>query len=355
MAVVELIDLRSDTVTKPSDAMRKAMASARVGDDVYGEDPTVLELEAETASTLGKEAAVFVPSGTMGNLISALAHCQRGDEAIMGDEAHMFYYEVAGASALGGIQVRTVPNHGGAIDPGDVERAIRDRNIHFPVTRLVCFENTHNRGGGRVLTVEQTSAVADVAHRHGAAMHLDGARLFNAAVALQVPAAALAADADSVNVCFSKGLGAPVGSAVAGRRDFIERARKIRKMVGGGMRQAGVIAAAALLALRDGPRRLQQDHDNAKAFATALRESGIFDIDLERVQSNIISFGLKDGTRIDTGALAIAWRDAGVHVNSLGGGRFRAVTHLDVTRDQVIDAAARMIETVRRAQGGVRV
>jgi threonine aldolase len=350
-----VIDLRSDTVTKPSDAMRKAMATARVGDDVYGEDPTVLELEAETASTLGKEAAVFVPSGTMGNLISALAHCQRGDEVIIGDEAHMFYYEVAGVSALGGVQVRTVPNRGGAIDPADVERAIRDRkNIHFPVTRLVCFENTHNRGGGRVLTVEQTRAVADVAHAHDVAMHLDGARLFNAAVALQVPAMALAAEADSVSICFSKGLGAPVGSAVAGRRDFVERARKVRKMVGGGMRQAGVIAAAALIALREGPRRLQDDHDNAKAFAGALMESGLFDVDLSNVQTNIISFGLKSAG-LDPDALLAAWREAGVQVNSLGGGRFRAVTHLDVSREHVLAAAARMIEAGRKQQGGVRV
>jgi threonine aldolase len=352
----QLIDLRSDTVTKPSQAMRAAMAAAEVGDDVYGEDPTVLRLEAETAAVLGKEAALYVASGAMGNLVSLLSHCQRGDEAIVGDLAHIFLFETASAAGFGGVQLRTVPNRQGAIDPADVEQAIRGSDIHFPRTALLCLENTHNRGGGMPITVERTAALAALAHQRSVAVHLDGARLFNAAVALGVPAAALAAPADSVSVCFSKGLGAPVGSAVAGSRAFIERARKIRKMAGGGMRQAGVIAAAALIALREGPKRLHEDHTNAKAFATALAHSGEFDIDPASVATNIIVFGLHAGAGIDPAQLAVAWRDAGVRAHHIGGSRFRAVTHLDVSAEQVRRAADIVIGVTRdQRKGAVRV
>src|ERR1700737_4889014 len=232
-----MIDLRSDTVTKPSAAMRAAMAAAEVGDSQYDEDPTVRELEAEVAKTLGKDAALFVPSGTMGNLVSVLAQCERGDEIIVGDEAHIFYYELAGVAALGGVQFRTIPNHDGLLEPNEVAHAIRERDEHFPNTRLVCIENTHNRGGGKALTADHTKKIAEVAHARGIGVHLDGSRLFNAAVALETTAADLAQPADTVNICFSKGLGAPVGSAIAGTREFIEKARRIRKMVGGGMRQ----------------------------------------------------------------------------------------------------------------------
>jgi threonine aldolase len=352
----QLIDLRSDTVTKPSAAMRAAMAAADVGDDVYQEDPTVLRLEAETAAVLGKEAALFVASGSMGNLVSVLSHCRRGDEAIVGDMAHAFLYEAASAAGFGGVQLRTVPNRSGKIDPADVEQAIRGDDVHFPRTALLCLENTHNRGGGRAVTVEHTAALAALAHRHGAAVHLDGARLFNAAVALGTPVAALAAPADSVSVCFSKGLGAPVGSAVAGSREFVERARKIRKMAGGGMRQAGVIAAPALIALREGPKRLHEDHANAKAFAAALAHSGEFAIDPADVDTNIIMFALRDGDGIDRPALARAWREAGVLAHAIEGGRFRAVTHLDVTKEQILRAADIIIGvTQSRRKGAVRV
>lgn len=344
---MKIIDLRSDTFTKPSPAMRAAMAAAEVGDDVWGEDPTVNELEAEVADVLGKESALFVPSGTMGNLVSVLAHCQRGDEVIVGDEAHIFYYEVAGISALGGVQVHTVPNHNGSIDPSDVERAIRASDLHFPRTALICIENTHLRGGGRAITLEQTKAIAAVAHRHGAPVHLDGSRLFNAAVALNQSAATLSAEADSVNICFSKGLGAPVGSAIAGTRDFIHRARKFRQMSGGGMRQAGVIAAPALMALREGPKRLHEDHASAKLFAQALADNGLFDIDLNGVQTNIVPFRVKGAARRaqlgenDEGFVT-KWHEAGVLVSMFGGGLFRAVTHLDVSRDDVLEAARRL-------------
>jgi threonine aldolase len=334
-----IIDLRSDTVTKPSQKMRAAMAAADVGDDVYDEDPTVHRLESEAARVLGTESALFVTSGTQGNLVSVLAHCGRGDEIIVGDEAHIFFYELGGVSALGGVHVREVPNHGGVLDPGEVEGAIRTRDIHSPPTKLVCYENTHNRGGGRVSSAAQFKAVADVAHAHGAKVHLDGSRLFNAAVALKVSAASLCADADSVNICFSKGLGAPIGSAIAGPREFIAQCRRYRKMVGGGMRQVGVLAAAALVALEDGPKRLHEDHANAVAFAQALAESPTFDCDVASVETNMVLFGVR-GSQGE--GLHETWRAAGVAVNDVGGGRFRAVTHLDVSREDVLEAARRV-------------
>src|SRR5260370_22547748 len=234
----------------------------------------------------------------MGTLVSVLAHCARGEEAIVGDEAHVFLYESASATAFGGVQLGNIPNRRGELDPDDVERAVRGKDVHFPRTALLCLENTHNRGGGKAITASHMQALAAVARRHGFAVHLDGARLFNAAVALGVPAATLAASADSVNICFSKGLGAPVGSAVAGDRTFIERARKVRKMAGGGMRQAGVIAAPALIALREGPRRLHEDNANAQAFAVALAESGELDIEPASGQTNLISFGLRPTDQI---------------------------------------------------------
>lgn len=355
MSANALIDLRSDTVTKPSAAMRAAMAAAEVGDDVYREDPTVAQLERETAAALGKEAALFVPSGSMGNLVSVLAQANRGEEAIVGDLAHIFYSEAASATAFGGVQLRTIPNHAGALDPDEVERAIRPRDIHFPRTALVCLENTHNRGGGRPLTLGETQAVTAVARRHGIKVHLDGSRIFNAAVALGVPASALCADADSVNICFSKGLGAPIGSAAAGSAEFVETARKVRKMAGGGMRQAGVIAAAALIALCDGPGRLHEDHANAKLLAERLASSGDFEVDPGSVQTNIVVFNLRGATNADGDALVAAWREAGVLAHHIGAGRFRAVTHLDVTTEQVRHAAEIMITTASRRRGAIRV
>ncbi|MBV8172135.1 MAG: aminotransferase class I/II-fold pyridoxal phosphate-dependent enzyme [Candidatus Eremiobacteraeota bacterium] len=337
------IDLRSDTLTKPSAKMREAMAHAEVGDDVYREDPTVRALERETADALGKEEALFVPSGSMGNLISVLAHCGRGDEAIVGDEAHLFYFESPSVAAFGGVQLRTVPNHAGELDTADVDRAIRTSDGSGSRTALLCLENTHNRGGGHAISAAHTDALTRLAHERGLNVHLDGARLFNAAVALATSAAALAAGADSVGVCFSKGLGAPVGSAVAGSSAFIERARRLRRLAGGGMRQAGVIAAAALVALRDGPKRLHEDHANAKLLARALAQSGEFQIDPATVMTNIVMFSLPPGTPIDPASLAHAWREHGVLVHSIGRGRFRAVTHLDVSAADVERAAAIMV------------
>ena len=244
---MKIIDLRSDTVTLPTEEMRRAAYEADVGDDVFGEDPAANRLEELSADMMGKEAALFTASGTMSNLLAVLTHTHPGNEILLGSEAHMFWHEVGGASTLGSIVMRTVPNdQEGWIDPDAVKEAIRPENIHYPTSTLLCLENTHNRCGGTVLTPKYTSTISQLAHDHGLMVHLDGARIFNASVALGVPADELARPADSVSVCLSKGLSAPVGSLLCGPRDFIERARKWRKMVGGGMRQVGIIAAAGI-------------------------------------------------------------------------------------------------------------
>ena len=249
---MRVVDLRSDTLTRPTPAMSRAMAEADVGDDVFGEDPTVNQLEQLAADRMGKEAALFVASGTMGNLVSLLAHCGRGEEIILGSFAHTFYFEQGGSAAVGGIHPRTLPNQpDGTLTLSDIEGAIRPDNVHFPRTRLIVLENTHNLCGGHPLDIDYMKAVGDVARRHSLKIHVDGARFFNAAVALGVPAAKLAADADSVSFCLSKGLAAPVGSVVCGNRDFIAEARRARKILGGGMRQAGVLAAAGIVALNE--------------------------------------------------------------------------------------------------------
>ena len=348
---MKYIDLRSDTVTKPTADMRRAMAEAEVGDDVYGEDPTLNRLERTAAQIMGKEAALFVASGTMGNLVAVLAHCERGVEAIVGDNAHIFYYEVGGASALGGVPLRTVPNlPNGMLDPDSVAHAIRTPNIHFPTTGLVCVENTHNRCGGVVLTVAQIKSIADVAHAAGAAVHMDGARIFNAAVALDVPVAALVADVDSVQFCLSKGLGAPVGSLVAGSAAFVAKARKLRKMVGGGMRQAGVLAAAGLIALTETPARLHEDHANARRLAEGLAETRGIEIDLTTVQTNIVVGELGEG--LDADNFVAALRGEGLLINSMGGRIIRFVTHYDVSRDDM-DAALGIIRRVAEGEQSI--
>ncbi|MFO7918622.1 MAG: GntG family PLP-dependent aldolase, partial [Anaerolineae bacterium] len=257
---MQAVDLRSDTVTLPTPAMREAMYKAELGDDVYGEDPTVNKLEEMAAERFGTEAALLVVSGTMGNLVSLLAHCGRGDEIILGDKAHTFLYEAGGVSALGGVHTYTVPNlPNGMLDPDDVERAIRaEGNPHFPHSRVICLENTHNRCGGRALSPSQMGTIREVAEGHDLAMHLDGARIFNAAVALDIDVKEIAAQTDSLQVCFSKGLAAPVGSIVCGSADFIAEAHRARKIVGGGMRQAGIIAAAAIVALEEMVDRLAE-------------------------------------------------------------------------------------------------
>jgi threonine aldolase len=338
-----MIDLRSDTVTRPTPAMRRAMADAAVGDDVYGEDPTVRRLEEMVAARLGKEAAVFVPSGTMGNLIAVLSHCGRGDELILGDQSHIFHYEQGGSAAVGGVHPRPLPNRSdGTIDLFQIEEAIRYDNEHYPVTRLIALENTHNRCGGAVLTPQYVDAVGALARAHGLKLHVDGARLWNAAVALGETPARLVAVADSVNVCFSKGLAAPVGSAVAGSHTFIRQARRMRKQVGGGMRQAGVLAAAAIVALEEMAPRLAEDHANAARLAQGLAAIDGIRLDATSVQTNIVYFDVALSGWSAT-QLSSALATAGVLVNATAGYRLRAVTNYHITAtdvDRVVAAVA---------------
>jgi threonine aldolase len=332
---MRVIDLRSDTLTLPTPAMREAMYRAELGDDVYGEDPTVNRLEELGAEKLGKEAGLFVVSGTMGNLVSILTHCGRGDEIIMGNVAHTFLYEAGGVSALGGVHVHTVPNQpDGMLDLVDLEGAIRGENIHFPPTRLICLENTHNRCGGAALSVAQMAAVRQLADAYGLAVHLDGARVFNAAVALGVDVREITAQVDSVQACLSKGLAAPVGSLVVGPADFIAEARHIRKMVGGGMRQAGVIAAAGIVALETMVDRLAGDHANARLLVEGLAELPGYTVDVDSVQSNIVMIGLS-AVDADYDAVGAALADAGVKVSRIAAKRFRAVTHYGIERGDI--------------------
>ena len=340
------IDLRSDTVTLPTPAMREAMYRAELGDDVYGEDPTVNRLEEMAAERMGKEAAVLLTSGTQGNLCGILAHCQRGDEVIVGDQAHVLHYEVASCAALGGIQLRAVPNGRALPDPADVEAAIRGSNIHFPPTGCVCLENTHNRCGGAVLSAEEMGRVIDVAHRHGIPVHLDGARIFNAAVALGVQAKDLVKDVDSVTFCLSKGLSAPVGSLLCGGAEYIKRARKLRKMLGGGMRQAGIIAAPGIVALETMVDRLAEDHANARTLAEGLAELPGVILDPKTVQSNIVIFGLAPS--ISTSAFLGKLAADGVRANATGPQRVRMVTHYGIVAEDIQLA----LQACRRALAG---
>lgn len=330
-----IIDLRSDTVTHPTPAMREAMYRAEVGDDVMGEDPTVNRLQEMAAERMGKEAALFVASGTMGNLICVLAQCGRGDEVIMGDKAHTFLFEAGGPSVLGGVHVRTVRNRDdGTVDPTEVEAAIRPDNVHFPRSRLVVLENTHNRCGGAVLTRAQMDPIVAVARKHRLNAHLDGARIFNAAVALGVNARTLAEPFDTVSFCLSKGLSAPVGSLVCGTREFVQQAKRLRKVLGGGMRQAGIIAAAGIVALEQMVDRLADDHANARHLALGLAEMGVFDIKPEWVQTNILIFGLATDRFTPQQLIARCAQD-GLKFQAIEGGLFRMVTHYGIDREDV--------------------
>ena len=331
------IDLRSDTVTLPTPEMRRAIAEAALGDDVYGEDPTVNRLEALAAEKVGKAAAMLVASGTMGNLCALLAHCARGDEAIVGDEAHIYHYEAGGASVLGGIALHPVPTApNGELPLEALAGAIRDPNDeHEAITRLICLENTHNRCGGVVLSPAYMRAVRDFARPRGLLVHLDGARIFNAAVALGVDVRELTQHVDSVMFCLSKGLAAPVGSILAGDVAFIARARRMRKLVGGGMRQAGIIAAAGIVALEQMVARLAEDHANARMLADGLATFPQIAIDLETVQSDIVIFKLRDG---EPGAFVRALAERGLLVGEIGRGYIRAVTHYGIDASDIEEA-----------------
>lgn len=332
---MNIVDLRSDTVTLPTLAMREAMYRAELGDDVSGEDPTVNRLQELAAEKLGKEAALFVASGTMANLVSMLTHCMRGDLVIMGDQSHTATSEQGGAAALGGLFVRMVPNQpDGTLDLAQVEAAIPNEDIHHARARLLNLENTHNFCGGTVLTPSYVAAAAELAHHNGMLVHLDGARIFNAAVALGVPVHELVAPVDSVMFCISKGLCCPVGSLLCGSAEFVARARRTRKVVGGGMRQAGVLAAAGIVALEQMIDRLQEDHDNARRLAEGIAELPGLKIDLPRVQTNIVFFD-DVHPRLNAPALAAALEHEGIRMMAFNNTRVRAVTHHGIARADI--------------------
>jgi threonine aldolase len=342
---MEIIELRSDTMTQPTEAMRRAMAEAKVGDDVFGEDPTVNRLEELAAERLGKEAALYVSSGTMGNLVSQLAHCGRGDEIILGSHAHTFFFEQGGSAAVGSIHPRTVPNQpDGKLALEDIENAIRGDNVHFPISRLILLENTHNLCNGCPLEIDYMKAVGEIARRHKLKIHVDGARIFNAAVSLGVDPKELAAEADSVSFCLSKGLAAPVGSMVCGTQDFINAARRARKVLGGGMRQAGVLAAAGIVSLNEMVDRLADDHTNAKKLALGLAEMPGISINPDHIRTNIVFFEVsREGMSPEEFLQKI---DAeGIRMLPVGGRKVRGVTHYHITSAD-IDQALEVISKV---------
>ena len=333
------IDLRSDTVTWPTPAMREAMAKADVGDDVYGEDPTVNELEAEAARMLGKEAAVFVTSGTMGNLSSILAHCGRGEEMILGKQSHIFRSEAGSAVMFGGVQPHTLEvNPNGTLDLDAIRSAIREDNEHFPATSLICLENTQAGVGGVPVTAEYTAQVGEIARAHGLKLHIDGARIFNAAAALNTPVVQLVDPADSVTFCLSKGLCAPAGSIVVGPADFIRRVRRARKALGGGMRQTGVLAAAGLIALREMTQRLADDHANACALAEGLATVPHIRVDPSRVYTNMVFINIDDNAPIQPDEMVSRLKNEyNVVIGGYSNGRtsIRLVTHYWITRESI--------------------
>jgi threonine aldolase len=338
------IDLRSDTVTKPSPEMRRAMAEAVVGDDVFMEDPTLNKLQARAAEIFGREAGLFVPSGSMGNLTCVLAQTRPGQEVICETNGHIYNYEMGAMSAVGGVLPRVVEGEDGLLSWDRISKAIRPAVYYRPQTALICLENTVNMAGGTVLPTAMAADICERAHDRNIHVHLDGARIFNAATYLKEPVAEMTKKFDSVQFCFSKGLGAPVGSMIVGTRDFIERCRSIRKMLGGGMRQAGVLAAAALVALENGPKRLQEDHDNAKVLAERLAQVPGITLNPSKVQTNIVIFSVKDS---GVSSAEFLQRLSGIHVLAVpvDAERIRMVTHLDVTHHD-IEAAADAVRSV---------
>lgn len=344
---MDWIDLRSDTVTQPTPEMRQAMEAAPVGDDVYGEDPSVNRLQELAAERMGKEAGLFVPSGTMGNLAAILAHCGRGDEVILGSSAHTFLFEAGGISALGGVHSCQIPNQqDGTLDLEAIRSAIRPDDEHQPVTRLITLENTHNRCGGVPLSVAYTQAVGELAHAHNLKLHMDGARIFNAAAALGVSAQELVDPADSVTFCLSKGLCAPVGSVICGSRDFITRAHRVRKQLGGGMRQAGVLAAAGIIALETIANRLDEDHIRAQRLAEGLSEIPGIVLDPGTPFTNMIFCSLGEDVPLDSGQVGALLAEHKVRVGIVGPRRFRIVTHYWIRDAEVEQAIAAFKEVL---------
>ena len=330
------VDLRSDTTTLPTDEMRQAIAESELGDDVFQGDPTVNKLQDLAAQRMGKEAALLVPSGTMANLASILTHCGRGAEVILGNRAHTYKYEKGGISAYGGIHSTQIPNQDdGTMQLEDIRDAIRGIDDHFPVTKLICLENTHNVCSGAPLSVAYTKEVANLARAHNIKLHIDGARIFNAAVALGVEVQELVEDADSMSFCMSKGLAAPVGSIICGSKDFIDQARGIRKGLGGGMRQAGIIAAAGIVGLETMVDRLQEDHTNARLLADGITDLPGIVLDPESIKTNIIYFDMDDDT-LESADFLAALSTKGIQFFDTGPRRFRMVTHYGITAEDIL-------------------
>lgn len=342
---MNMIDFRSDTVTKPTEEMREAMFSAEVGDDVYGEDPTVNRLERLAAKILGKEDALFVTSGTQGNQVAILTHCRPGDEVILEAESHIFLYEAGAASALAGVQTRPIRGTKGAMDPSDVKKAIRGEDIHYPYSGLICLENTHNKAGGKVIPIETMKAIYEIAKEKDIPVHLDGARLFNAAVAAGVPVTEFTQYVDTVQVCLSKGLSAPVGSILAGSKSFIKEARKWRKRLGGGLRQAGVLAAPGIIALEKMVDRLAEDHANARQLAEGLSTIPGLQVDVNGVETNIILCNIQE-TGLSNEEFLARLKEAGILAVPFDEGIIRFVTHREVTSDMVEMALQRIRQLI---------
>jgi threonine aldolase len=344
---MEFVDLRSDTVTKPTPEMREAMAGAEVGDDVYGEDPTVNRLQEMAADIMGKEAGLFVASGTMGNLAGILAHCGRGDEVILGNKAHTFLFEAGGISALGGVHSCQLPNQpDGSLALDELESAIRPDDPHDPVTRLICLENTHNRCGGTYQMPEYMRRVGEFAQRRGLAVHLDGARVFNAAAAQGIKAKELTAPVDSVTFCLSKGLCAPVGSVLCGSKGFIKKAHRIRKMLGGGMRQAGILAAAGIVALERMVDRLAEDHFRAKRLANGLRQIPGLALQVGSPATNMVFLSLDESIQRSTEDVQGRLKERGVLAGVTGERQFRLVLHYWIDDAGVEETVAAFREAV---------
>ena len=340
-----IVDLRSDTVTLPTQEMRQAMFEAEVGDDVFGEDPTINRLEKMAAERMGKEAAVLVPSGTMANLVSLMSNAKRGDLVILESEAHMYWYEAGGLSAIAGLLPWPLKSEFGVLNPDVVEAAIRPRNIHFPEPTLICVENTHNRHGGTVVSPKQLEVLGYVARTHGMRFYMDGARIFNAAVALGVDVKDFTRHVDNLMFCLSKGLSCPAGSLVIGTKDFVERARRNRKVLGGGMRQAGIIAAAGIVALEKLVQRLADDHRNARFLAEGCARVEGLSVDLARVQTNMVVLDISD-LGVEDGVFRSKLKEHGVLAGSIGRGKVRLVTHRGIEKEHVERAMDGIITAV---------
>lgn len=333
------IDLRSDTVTKQPDFMKEAMFKAEVGDDVYGDDPTIIKLEKLAAKIIGKEATLFVPSGTFGNQLALFTHCKRGSEVILADSNHIIAHEVGASSIIAGVQLRSIDSEDGVIKPNEIEKRIRfeDEDIHFPSTSLICVENAHS--SGNVLSLDEMNEIYTVAKKYNLPVHLDGARVFNAAASLNVEVKEITKYCDSVMFCLSKGLCAPVGSILAGSKEFIDKARKKRKLMGGGLRQAGFLAAAGIVALNDMSKRLNEDHENAKLLASELNKLPEIKVNLDNVKINMVFFSFKDNN-IDTKNLVKYFLENNIKINDAENGLMRFVTHYWITKDDVFRVAS---------------